>query len=507
MNSRLRLPALLFLGSLLMQTAWILALPPFRGSDEFDHAYKAAAVAGGQWSPSSHEAKDGRGDLLVVPRSIVEAASLICRSYKYTGHDNCHPVEGVGADNVTVASAAARYNPVFYWIIGTPAIPFDGAHALYVMRIVGAILCSAFIALAGWTLSLWARTRWPFVASLVAMTPVLIYSTAVAAPNGLEMCAALALWAVVLGLARPNLSREVQTTLLYAAIPSAVVLAGVRTMGPLWVVLIVISGLALVGLEDAKTLGRRHGRQLVVVSTVITVATFASIWWILEAAPNKLEGQTTFPDPLANTLPFLPLWLFQSIAAFPLRNEVAPTIVYATELFLFLVMIGAGFRLARRRLRLAIAGTMLFAIGVPFVLTLMTYSHAGPIWQGRYGMPYSVGVILLAGLALEEADIRHRLIGPVLLAGWAALVVAQSVGVANVLVQERLHSPLSGDSSWMMPQPWMVVALVILGAACWSESIRRRSLSNRPAPMAELEHASVDEPPVPPLPRSLNTVV
>jgi hypothetical protein len=36
-----RLPALLVLGALVMQAAWILALPPFRGADEFDHAYRA----------------------------------------------------------------------------------------------------------------------------------------------------------------------------------------------------------------------------------------------------------------------------------------------------------------------------------------------------------------------------------------------------------------------------------------------------------------------------------
>ena len=57
-----RLPALLVLGALVMQAAWILALPPFRGADEFDHAYRAAAVAHGEFiadaGPTSRAAVD-----------------------------------------------------------------------------------------------------------------------------------------------------------------------------------------------------------------------------------------------------------------------------------------------------------------------------------------------------------------------------------------------------------------------------------------------------------------
>ena len=45
-----RVAALLFLGTLLLQSAWILTLPPFRGTDEFDHAFRAAQVAGGDWA-------------------------------------------------------------------------------------------------------------------------------------------------------------------------------------------------------------------------------------------------------------------------------------------------------------------------------------------------------------------------------------------------------------------------------------------------------------------------
>ena len=42
MRSAVRFGVLTFVGMLLLQTAWILAVPPYHAIDEFDHAYRAA---------------------------------------------------------------------------------------------------------------------------------------------------------------------------------------------------------------------------------------------------------------------------------------------------------------------------------------------------------------------------------------------------------------------------------------------------------------------------------
>src|SRR3954454_5713658 len=107
------------------------------------------------------------------------------------------------------------------------------------MRVVAALLCPALIGSAGMCWATGSRNRWPLVAMLFAMTPVLVYSSTVAAPNGIEMCAGVALWAALLGLTRPALSRIDERFLLGAPLPSAVVLGLVRQLGPLWLVLIV----------------------------------------------------------------------------------------------------------------------------------------------------------------------------------------------------------------------------------------------------------------------------
>lgn len=54
MNSSRRIIVLLVVaGSFLLQAAWILAVPPFRGMDEPDHAYRAESVAAGRWSATA----------------------------------------------------------------------------------------------------------------------------------------------------------------------------------------------------------------------------------------------------------------------------------------------------------------------------------------------------------------------------------------------------------------------------------------------------------------------
>ncbi len=101
------------------------------------------------------------------------------------------------------------------------------------------------------------------------------------------------------------------------------------------------------------------------------------------------------------TLQQYPLWFLQGVAAFPRRRDAAPGLVYVVVGLATLAVITAGVAVASRRLRLVMAVTATVAVAVPFVLTVTTIEATGPIWQGRYGAPYHVGLVLLAGLALD----------------------------------------------------------------------------------------------------------
>ena len=473
MRPTVRLPFLIAAGVLLLQTAWILAIPPFRGIDEFDHAYRAASVAEGYWNPELTQPEEGRGDLIPVPRSTVVAAREICESYGYTSAATCRPGSSAGDDLVWVASAAARYNPVFYWVIGAPAKAFPGAAGLYVMRIISALLCTAMIGLATWSLSLWARTRWPVLALALGLTPVALYSTTVAAPNGFEMAAALCVWASVLGLATERGQDRHARALIVAATLGAVGLVTVRSLGPLWLAMIIGSTLPLLGTTGVKQLVSKRRAALATATVVVGVGTVAASLWTLTARANALEPNNVAGSPLGAAARLVPLWVFQSIAAFPVRNERAPVLVYACALFAFLGLLIAAFRVANRRGRLVLTAVCMVSLLVPFAFTVATYSTTGSIWQGRYTLPVSIGAVLVSGWALDHASFWHRLLGPFLLAGFACLAIAHTVSIVNVVLNEQAGSPLAGDPRWITAPNWMIATLCVVGVGLWALASRR----------------------------------
>ncbi|MEP7090778.1 MAG: DUF2142 domain-containing protein [Nocardioidaceae bacterium] len=476
MSRPLRVAMLLFLGSLLLQSAWILTLPPFRGTDEFDHAYRAAAVADGQWRAPRAPAVDGRGQLVIVPRSLVLAAHPVCASYGYTGPANCSPVRDVGGGRVEVASAAASYNPLFYWVIGTAARPFTGAHALYAMRISAALLCALMVGLTGWVTTLWARSSWPLAALVAATTPVMVFSMSVAAPNGLEMCAALTVWMSLLGLHNRRGRDDHPQALLLAATIGAVVLTTLRSIGPLWVLLVVGAVLLSLGPRPVVALVRRRATLAGACALVVLTVTVAGVLWTRSAGTNALEPvATTVPNRLTGTLAELPLWFLQGIAAFPGRLGAAPALVYVLVTMVLLTLVGAALLIARRGLRLAMLLIVVLAVAVPVAVTIPTIRTAGAIWQGRYGLPYFLGLSLLAGLALDQGRPRDRRVVPVVGACWLALLVAQVVGALHVLSGELARSPLAHSSAWLRPHPWMVTALMSAGFLVWGAACRASS--------------------------------
>ena len=466
-----RIVALLFVGTFLMQLAWIFTLPPYRGMDEFDHAYRAAAVAGGEIRDRGVPA-NGRGKLVTVPRSIVETARPICSSYLYTGHDNCNPVRDAGDGKVLVASAASAYNPVFYLVVGTVAKPFEGTTALYVMRLATALLCAALVALAGWVSTLWSRSWWPLVSLVTVITPTMLFSASVAAPNGIEMTGALVIWMALLGLHDPEASRAHARTLLTIAATVACVVVTVRSIGPVWVALIALAALLPLGPRRIRALVQEHPRLIAALSLVVLAVTSASAWWTVTSGANRLEPfETEVDSPVLGTLAQYPLWFLQAMAAFPRRHDPVPAIVYVAMGSVLLALVVAGFAVATRRLRLTILAVILVACLVPFVLTVPTIREAGPVWQGRYSIPLHVGALLVAGLALDRARPVHRFVPFAMVLGAALFVVAHVVATLHVYGEELATSPLAGSPTWVAMPAWCAAALLVLGCLAWAAAL------------------------------------
>ena len=451
-------PILFVVGFLLLQAAWVLTVPPFRGSDEFDHVYRAAGVASGQWVLSEN-ADNGRGQLVEVSRDLADAASAQCASLTYTGHDNCYPAADAGDGRVLVATGAGSYHPLFYLVVGAAAAPFDGTTALYVMRATTALLCLVLLGAAAWAAH--RRGSWGRAGVVLALTPVVGYTSVVVAPNGLEISAGLALWTALLALGDDD-APVPERGLFWLAVVAASVLTTLRLLGPVFVLLVVGSVALLCG-ERLWRRARAAPRRTLAGVAVVGLATLGSAGWILSG--GQLETSSETGDNLTTWGPgSVVLWALQSIAAFPFRDQPGPLLVYPVVGGLALALWVAALVRARRRDVGVLVVVLTVTLLLPAVITALTIAAQGNIWQGRYGLPYGVGFVLVAAWVVArrrpDRPPPRRVLVPAALA-WTAVTAACLLKVRHL---EAGRAVSVTDPGWWVPWPVVVVALVVVGA-------------------------------------------
>ncbi|QZY28029.1 DUF2142 domain-containing protein [Nocardioides coralli] len=445
-------------------------MPPFRGLDEHDHAYKAAAVAGGDWGWDHERAPGGWGAFMDVPEDMVEAARPICEKLPYTDSDNCVGRPSDRSGFVSVATSASHYNPAYYAVVGTAAAPFEGVAALYAMRAAASIICAILLGLATLALRRWARSSWVMAGWLLVLIPMATYTCSVAAPNGLELAAALLVWTSLLGIA----ARGPEPGLVMLAVTGAVPLVLVRGMGPVWLVLIVSTVAILLRGEVWSRVLR--SRSVWAGALVVAAATVAAAWWTSSAGATEIDSEIVFED---SPWPRVPrqwmLWFFQALAAFPARNEPAHPAVYTIGFLTWLCFVVLAVALARWRERIALGFVLAAGSAVPIAMTVAVYAQLGLVWQGRYAYPFVAGFFLICGFAIQRAGWPHarQARWPV----WSAtgVVIATSlIGQIGVLTAELRDSPLAGTGAWVEPGIPHVVALhVVAGVLLASGLIPR----------------------------------
>jgi hypothetical protein len=485
MSGPIRAALWFVLGTCCLQAAWVFAVPPYRGLDEHEHAFKAAAVARGDWSARHAPSPDGWGDRLEAPGDIVDSAQPVCGSLPYTTPDNCRGTT-TGDGTRTVASSAARYNPVFYAVIGTTALPFEGVAALYTMRATAALMCALLLGAAAYVFARAGTSLWTWVCFTAALTPIVLYSSAVAAPNGVELASAVLVWSGIVGLRRVGAERQDPDRIHLAAIAiGGLGLVTVRTLGPLWLVLILTAGCLLLG--RPRVMAVLRSRTGVVTAAVLVLAGAAALTWTAAARTNDPGGPLEVTRDAWAALPEgWAMWLFQSVAAFPARNEIAPLALYAVTLTLWAVILLSAVRAGDRRLRRAVAVVVALAVVVPSAATLLTHAELGIAWQGRYTYPLAMGALMLCAAAEPRLpQFRRFRLALVPVAIVLPTVAVELIGVLDVVRGERQSSPLAGTGSWIVPADGVLALLVVVGATAWGVSAfvaARSTGSERSAP-------------------------
>jgi len=335
-------------------------------------------------------------------------------------------------------------------------------------------------------LALAAVRRWPPspvapAVLAVALTPTALYSSVVAAPNGVEMMAGLGWGCALIGLARePDDGRD--GLLVAVGATAGAVLMTVRSLGPLWLVLILV--VLLVALPSLVGRGRRLLRTPggLVAAGVLALAGLASVAWTLSQSAltigsSQETSDATWGEAFTKSAELLILYPLQSIANFPYRDQFSPLFVYPLYLALGLIALVGGYLRGSRTHQHGLLLGVLLSFAVPFVVTFATWRTYGHSWQGRYGMPLGLAVMALAGLAWQS---RFRPAWPALaVVGGLVWVLVQVVGPLGVLRLEEGVSPMAG-AGWWLPSEAVTIgvatggALLMWAAAlAWGRSVDR----------------------------------
>lgn len=237
-----------------------------------------------------------------------------------------------------------------------------------------------------------------------------------------------------------------------------------RTLGPIWLALIGVVLAVFIGRRRLVEVVRDHRLPISVSLVLVVLATLASASWSayagLFAESPDVVGSTTELDPLQELSPVV--WTLQIVGAFPFRNTPAPTAVYAIFFLVVLAFLWVGARSAQRFERVAIIGSVVATIALPVLLTLATASSQGVIWQGRYQLPFVVGILVMCGICMDRRN-AGRLACDAALFGSALIVIAHVWSVVGVAVIEANRTDVATNPSAIDAPLWTIGAIVGMG--------------------------------------------
>lgn len=400
---------------------WSLASPVFSVPDENAHATKAIAQLRGE---VIGETVPGVKHIVVrLPEGYEYSPQILCFATQKGVPAGCASELGDEGGQDWFNTWVGAYNPIYYELVGWPSLFFEGNAGVYGMRIISAILCAALLAWAFRASAGNANARWMPLGVVFAAAPMSMYLAGSVNPNGLEVAAAVAVWAGTLRLLESftpsaessGLSRrELWTGVALAS----VLLANARATGPLWLAVVVGLCFTVAGWPRVRALlttASSYGW-----AAAIVVGGLFSIGWTLSG--GSLSNQAELSDaPLVNgtflqgfthTIRATPDYIQQAIGYFGWFDTDLPVWVYWFFVAAVTVPLVLAFTTISRRGVVVLGLVVLAAIAVPALVQGYGVHQTGIIWQGRYGLFLYLGVGIVAGWLLDRSAGRVEFLAP-----------------------------------------------------------------------------------------------
>jgi hypothetical protein len=420
-----------------LSAVWALSQPVLAGPDEPAHVVRADAIAHGLIGSEPRERlprvlRPVDDDVRIVRAPEIYGSVVIpCFAHQRDLLPPCLRFSGPTTDS-DVASYEALQPPAYYAVVGlTSWLSTPGSRAVYMMRLVSAVLTGAFIATAFAAVRRSAAPRLLSTGVVIAITPMVLFLGGVVGPAGTEIAAAIAFWVCGLVLLSRAADR-VERSLVTGAGIAGCVLALSRPLGPLWIGLIALA-LACVSSRTALRTVARSGRARVWAALVVA-AMAVQVAWNVIAGPRDatltghVAANLSTVDQLADSFGATFGWYREMIGSFGWNETLTPTLTWVPWTAALGFLFFAALAWVARRCAGVLLALVAAVIVVPIVFELTPYHVDGGSWLGSSTLPLAVGVPILAAHGLTTTA-RGR----DLLASRFVLAVGVIAGVGQFL--------------------------------------------------------------------------
>lgn len=458
-----------FLGIWVLFLAWLWAIssPPFASPDEPAHVTRAVSLWSG--APLKGEVVNTPEYFTVntkAPKFFVASQSAPgCWVFQPDAVVGCASYPDVGGEIVDATTTAGLHPPFWYAAIGWIGRLVPSLTGYYLMSAFAALLCAAMIAPLAVTLRTARNSRLELLAALAGITPVALFLCGAVNPSGFEISAAIALWGSGLTSARFLVAGDaVPRPVAVHATIAAVALTLTRPLSPGFAIAILLAIALTVGVTPKALLARRTG---VLPAGLIGAALALAGAWAAYSGHLTIGLISTTPptntafEALAGSLAS---YYLTAIGAFSWLDAGISSIAVLAWVIIMIAIIGLAIAGASTRWMVALGLVALAGHFMPAILQFNGYATNGLVWQGRYGLPWLVGIPLVAAAALSGRDDERGVNRAITIAA-CAMVVGQFGGyywaIRRWTVGVNQSWWIFDATTWGPPGPaplWLLVA-------------------------------------------------
>jgi len=482
--------ALVVLGIGALVVSWCGSNPIGAAPDEPSHYVRALGVAEGDWvgaeftrsqvlaaAPASQRRSLSRAPLLLNQTRAVHIPGRLrpgsagCTAFRLAAVAAACLNRAVGYWGIgpLAFTYVGDYPPFTYWPAGVAMLTRDSPTQAFVAgRLVFGLIASTLIALGLWLLVTAAENPLPALAgALIAMTPMVLFNIAVINTSALEIAGGFATICAVLHLVYASRYRRAALLVLVVA---GTVLVLSRALGPLWLVLILATGLVLRG--SWRTLGlARHRVMALAAIAPLAVACAVSIWWQVSYQPTPGGSVSSRVSAFFHGFGQIPSVLKQLAGVFGWLDTQQFQPFYAVIAVLVVTLVALGWRRASRRERIVLAA---WVVGGLLLAPLLQAAVAAPgaSVQGRWLLPVVIIVPLLSAVLVARrpengGGTRAWAVGSIVLVAVTQFLAIYANG-RHYAVGPRAPLLWFTRSFWLPPlgwAPWLLLAAA--GAAAF----------------------------------------